>query len=730
MTVDVKQRVDRLSMHTAQELRILEGYAAVTAYLDDICRAADAHRNALGFFPRSVFEEFARRDHLYILVEQSGDSFIYVSHLMFQRRFPRAHIIQMFTLPERRRKGFAKELLNHLRDSLTMDGFTSIYARVAEDLAEANGFWERQKFYIQRTELGGSSKKRHILVRCNELATPQLFPTSGITATNPLGIAQSPLKSTPLYLLDLNVLYDIAPRRFRREEALSLFQAERMNFCQLAVSSEVSEELRRTAHVGKTDPMEAYVALFSVLPFQKDESSEYLLSELARVIFPGKERLQPNDKSDLRHLATAFQHNVTGFITNDESVLEAANEIQARYGIDVLSPIAFALDTYATSSSATFSATSDLDFTIRELADAEESIVRELLTRLSLPAGEITRGWLPTGAQKRLAARYAVWNGTTLEGYVTWSGWTGADATVIRAGVNEQSTDSTYAARLILTSIMEGFAGHGPIKLTIAVPAQQATLRDLAFGAGFRGEEGSQFLVKVILGRAITADYWVSARELLANKCSIKLPDTIPPYRAVDQRIEILTPDGNRNYIPLEELESLLSPALFCLPGRPAVITPVQRRFSELLLKCTPQGQLLPHSSSSLFQERHYLSGPNTIDSFKRGTLILFYESLKDKGRGELIAIARARETYLKPFLELTSADFEPSVLSSETIENIGKAKMKTVTVFDSVFALPKAVPLKKLKELGCGRPNDLITTHPITDIQLQKILVEAFGHG
>lgn len=717
-------------MADSSKLKVLEGHSEVAPFLDQVCRAADAHRSALGFFARSVYEEFARRDHLYVLVEQNKGASAYVGHLMFQRRFPRAHIVQMFTLPERRREGLATLLLAQLRDSLTKEGFTSIYARVAEDMPDANAFWKSQQFYIQRTEAGGSTKHRHILVRCHELSTLQLFPASGLKASNPLGVALPSPDTTPLYLLDLNVLYDIAPRRLRREEALSLFQAERMNLCQLAVSSEVSEELRRTAHAGRTDPMEAYVSLFSSLPFREDGASGNLVSELTRIVFPAKKCLQPRDTSDLRHLATAIQHRATGFITNDEALLEAANELQARYGIDVLSPSAFALDAYAQSSVTTFSAPQDVKLTIRELADTEEPMVRDLLLQMSIPAGEIARGWLPTGAQTKLAARYVVWNGPTLAGYVTWSGWSGADSIVIRAAVDEKSPSSAYTARLILTTAIESLAERGPKMLTIVFPEQQATLRDLALGVGFRGDDGAQSLAKVLLGSAMTRGCWASLQAGLANKCGIKLPGSIPSYRAVDQRIEILTPDGNRNHIALDELETLLSPALFCLPGRPAVITPVQRRYSELLLKCTPQQPLLPESSSSLYQERHYLSGPNTFDSFKRGTLILFYESLKDKGRGELIAIARAREVYLRPSAALTSADFEQSVLSSETIAGIGNAEMKTVAVFDSVFALPNPVPLKRLKELDCGRPNDLITTHSITDAQLQKILEEAFGSG
>ena len=166
-----------------------------------------------------------------------------------------------------------------------------------------------------------------------------------------------------------------------------------------------------------------------------------------------------------------------------------------------------------------------------------------------------------------------------------------------------------------------------------------------------------------------------------------------------------------------------MSPALLCLYGRPAVITPVQKSFSEPLLGHSPQGSLLPFGTASLFQDRHYLSSPHTLRHFKRGTLILFYESMKQGGRGEVVAIARVREAYLKPSEGLGLSDLKQSVLTSESLTRIGKSKMKTVTVFDNIFPLPRNVQLKLLKRIGCGRPNDLISTRPITDIQLQEIL-------
>jgi len=135
----------------------------------------------------------------------------------------------------------------------------------------------------------------------------------------------------------------------------------------------------------------------------------------------------------------------------------------------------------------------------------------------------------------------------------------------------------------------------------------------------------------------------------------------------------------------------------------------------------------LPAPSASLFQERHYLSHPNTFNHFKRGTLILFYESKHPRSRGELVAIARVRRAYLKEVSDLGAADLDQSVLTPGTLPKIGKSTVKTVAAFDNAFPLPSPVPLDRLKDLGCGRATDLITTHPISDTQLQSILAEGF---
>jgi len=195
----------------------------------------------------------------------------------------------------------------------------------------------------------------------------------------------------------------------------------------------------------------------------------------------------------------------------------------------------------------------------------------------------------------------------------------------------------------------------------------------------------------------------------------------------MNQQIPYVTRNGDLGYEPLERIETLLSPTLFCLPDRPSVITPIRHVFAAPLLGHSRQ-TLLPAPASNLFQERHFISGPNNFHHLKRGTLVLFYESHHHRSRGELVAIARVRRSYLKDSAALQAEDLSRSVLTAENLDQIGHAAMKTVTVFDNVFPLPCPITLDRLRALGCGRSIDLITTHPISDTQLQAILAEAFN--
>ncbi|MES2000201.1 MAG: GNAT family N-acetyltransferase [Pseudomonadota bacterium] len=714
----------------ASSFKILAHFERTKTFLDRVRCAADAHRDAFGFLAASVYEEFARNDCLYVLVEHTTEGPQYAGHLLFTQRYPSARIVQIFTEPRYRKQRLATRLIEHFRNELTDAGFTSIYASVAEDLIEANAFWERQQFHIQTIRKGGETRKRRIMRRCHELDSPQLVPPSGMSKHNPLGLPPPTTASDSLFLLDLNVLFDLTgPRRIRHDEAVSLFQAERMDLCKLAISNEIREELHRTAKPGKLDPMEGFIDILPTVPLKPFNLNDALFNDLALTVFPHRTELTKNDKSDLCHIATAIQYSLAGLITNDGSVLEAGPMIRAKHGVEILSPAAFTLDCLVHQDSA-FESTDNTELTLRMVDDEQAIKIHAFLSTQGITTSRIATEWLPTGANSLVASRFGVWAEDALIGYITWSAAAKNVTIIARIAIDVSSIVSADAVRIMLTFLLEQLPQQGPRRINLEMPLFQPAAREVAIKLGFRGAPDQAGLYKIVLGAVLTNQSWKAFQKQLQQSNQIKLPDSIPDYQHPDQQIPIIGPDGNRRYVALDELESLLAPALLCLPGRPAVITPIQRSYAEPLLGHSMQGSLLPSTKVSIFKDRHYISAPRTLIHFKRGTLVLFYESTRGRGRCAIVAIARVRQAYLKQCEELNSEDLQQSVFTSANVMAVGASKTKTVTVFNNIFVLPRPVPLTKLRNMGCGSETQLISTNPISALQLQEILQEAFSHG
>jgi ribosomal protein S18 acetylase RimI-like enzyme len=719
----------------AINFEVLDRFKDTQDWLEHIARESDSHRNEFSFVPRGVYREFAGRDELYVLVVRGDSGARFAGHLMFNARHPRASILQMYVAPEFRRHGAATILLKHLVDQLTKHSFTLIYARVAQDLLAANDFWERQRFYVRRVEKGGRTTNRTILVRSRVLDTPQLFPSHDRDETNPLGLAATASDDLPLFLLDMNVLFDLKPRRVRRQDAVALIQAERLNLCRLAISDEIRKELKRSAQADRsTDPMEAVIDTFPCVPVHSQQGEDELIEKLAEIVFPDVPRgesLSPTQNSDLQHVAATIRNGLAGLITSDGAILAGARLIEEQYGVQIRSPGSFQID-QGLHDQSTFEPSENVALRMVQVSAEFEPSVRSMLSnKVGLSGSKIATNWLSIENSQRITAHYAVFCGSECLGYVTWANWAPDANIVLRAAIDESSPHAVEVARILLLYSIHRFCLGNPRKIGLDLPENQSILQDIAFGLGFaRSREG--VFVKSSLGRVVTQDSWASDRSALVDLEGPKLCDQPPAFTHFRQQVQLHAPDGELVHVALERLESLLSPVLFCLPGRPAVITPIWREFAESLLGTSPQQSLLPGGSASLFTERLYVSGkPHVQRFFRPGAIIFFYESARNRGRAQLVAVARVRESFLKNCEKLGVEDVRRSVLTTDQVKStIGKSLMKTFVSFDNILPIPSPVGLECLRTLGCGQANQLLTTRPITDEQYQAIIREGFRYG
>jgi GNAT superfamily N-acetyltransferase len=715
------------------QITVLERYLDVQPFLADVVYWGDSDTNALGFLRMPIYGIQAQKGNLFVATTLSSGRLKYIGHLLFDARYPRASVLQIFVVPDARGSGTAKRLVDRLKEHLNRLHFISINAGVAEDLQNSNAFWERNDFYVQRIRPGGKSRNRTILVRTHELGSPQLFERSGISTGNPFGLSTALQDEKPVYLLDLNILFDLGPRRPRNEVALNVFHAERHGACQLAVSGELRTELVRTASSAKrSDPVHSWAAIFITFPVPPAAEKNELVRALGYLVFPKKARDQTfsaNDLSDLTHLATAVHHRLTGFITNDDAILVAADQIEAKFAIHVISPLVFQPSRDVSAAEEQFeTATVDVTLTSTPLNSKYEDLLRQTLKQQGVPDSEAVAQWGVLGNADRTVRREAVeWN-DSLVGYLASPWKTEKSIITGRLVLDETNPHAETAGRLLLSKLSSRAKAIAPSRISLHLPRRQVVARDLAIRLGFARDGDQLSLSKLVLNRVVTPSNWTATTTELASLAQLKLPNACPSYKGINQQIEVLCPDGNRRYVPLYEVENSLAPAILCLPGRPAVITPIQRGFAEHLLDHSPQSSFLPRARAIQYMERHYFSAERTLKFFIRGTIILFYESGKGGGAAAIVAIARVQRAYLKQAEEIDQTDFNQSVLNPKTLAFIGTTKTKTVTAFDNLIVLPRSVPLRSLQRINCGDANQLISTRPITSEQLNAILSEALS--
>lgn len=549
---------------------------------------------------------------------------------------------------------------------------------------------------------------------------------------NPLGLGFAAVTGKPTYLLDMNVLFDLGPRRQRRDQVVNLFRAERMQVCSLAISSEIRSELARSSSPGKTDPMQDFASILPAYPVLESGLSE-LTTELEAIVFHERSQrnaLTPNDRSDLRHLATAISNGLEGLVTSDETILDAAAVLRDRYGIDVLSPAAFTLNEPHPVDVTALGSTPYQVLTLNEASGSDDADIRAMLSKWNILPSQQLAEWATVDSTRQTSHRYVTRSDDGILGYLTWRHSIDRKAIIAMMAVEERSPAATDCARLMLSKLSEQILSDTVVLVRLGFPASQSLVRAEAHSLGFTASDDYQSqLQKIVIKGLVTDKNWQQKRDELLAASGVRLPQDSPPFRSVNQHIEVYTANGNRTHLPLLKLESMLAPGLFCLPGRQGVITPVRRQFAEHLLQHLPQGSLLPQPRVQLYQQRHYLSHPRTLSKFSVGTLLFFYESQAKGGLGGIIAVGRVARSYLQNRDAMGHAELDASVFESRQLESIGKTDTRTVTVFDNLHILPKPVYGDTLKRINCGTPVMLLSTQAINSDQVQSILAEAYGY-
>lgn len=708
----------------AKAVSILQGWKEVAPYVDSVRAASDSNKKSLGFLPASVFARHARRNQLFIAVDP--DSQGYLGHLLFDLKFPHATVLQMYADPHSRRRGIAGQLIGALKQLLGAYEFLSIKARVAEDLVEANRFWANAGFVVSRRVAGGETTGRKILIRVFELDTPQLFPPSGLAenGADNLGLTATGSQTLPVYLVDLNVLFDIAHQRANHEAAVSLFRLAHLGEYQLAISDEAGRELERTATSGHPDPMRGLIESVPRAALVNSDAVEKIIEEVAVLIFPEKkypDGFKRNDISDARHVVTAISHGAVGFVTRDERIIKASGELARIYGISVLTVDDFIRPVWTDEQKIQFDVGEADGFEVTRYADADADLVRRFLLAQGVEARDIAGKWIPIAAGERLAKRVVAKVKDSIVGVCCWSRSAKDDRHVaIKISADETLGFVLPMADALLTSVIGECCGVGFSSLSLEMPSGQIAAKEVAYGYGFRVDHAGvlrKLATRMIVGPA----QWSFLRDQIKNWQQLSLPASMPDWCRYSEPQPIEGADGERRFLSFRDLENLLSPLIFAVEGRPGIVVPIKARYLERLLGASRQLTFGPKMQAELSRQRVYLGDPRSLKKYEKGSLLFFYES-GAKGEKSIVAAARVVDAFLIRRDQSALQSLSKSVLTLDTLSEIGKAKNKAACLFDNVVWLKSPVTIGMLRNIGI-KDGQLITALSLSENQIKTIL-------
>jgi len=524
----------------------------------------------------------------------------------------------------------------------------------------------------------------------------------------------------PIYAIDINVFYDAIRNRVRSNDAGVVFEAALSHQIKIATTQEFISELKRTSNNPANDPVLSLAKRIPNLPVQDKTTIEKIKPVIASLVFPERAatgRLKSTDSSDVLHLAHAVVAGVSGYITSDSKVLSARDSLMNEFNLDVIGLSEFvemldlpSLDDPVTPTKETKS------FRIQRPSaqDATAFIESERLTAepfLKVNVADCERSSVSDG-----------------DGIIGVSLLLPAPAfdqpsrslVCVR---QEHPFSSTVADFLISEQVRHCTRNSACHLLMLDIPSHPITRR-IAFNLGFQQQAGNvATLAKIALGQPVTSKTWDKARLSIERLAGLKLHAACPTYDR--PKAQITTATGDNIEVGLFELETLLSPTLFVLPKRKAVVVPITRSFAADLLGTDIQYSFLEVPEAHFLSRRTYFNTTRATRSMIRGSAIVFYESSRGGGRGAVVAAGRIVDVTSIPVNSAPESLRRGAVV--DDLGTITKSERILATTFDNLVVFRKPVPLTKLRQIGCVTRANFVSATPISAKHLTAV-VEA-GH-
>lgn len=699
---------------------------ALLPHLTEIRALGDSEKEALGFLPEAAYRDAIMQRRLQAMFARVDGASCLAGFILFSGVFPNARIQQIVVNPDHRRSGVASALVGALVSHLESRGYIAITAAVASDLPVAQAFYESRGFVARRVRGGGQARQRSIVLRSRELETANFFtlmtpPTvPGQVAAN-LGLRSRSAFEAPLYVIDLNVLFDLTKQRARAPIANRLFGAGLAHQVRLAVAPEFIVELERTSQDITNDATLNLARQLPRLPTFRKEDADQLSVDIHKLVFVDTNHPQAGTRqalSDARHLAEAALTRASGYITSDTALLNAREDLLALIGVDVAG-----LDEFMEllPSAEPSQEHAQLQGTKCETRATTVSEAKAYLTSQNIDE-TLSAGYLPSAATLQRVSTRGIFEDGEIVAVSIYRAPASVDAPA-RMLVHvrpDHLACETFAEHLLDEAIRES-CHSGPVTIELKTIPGQSVVNRTAKLRGFLPAVNSDILIKVALGRPLTPTSWTSIARQTRRRTGLALPEASPSATAVQAGLAVRGADGSNITVQPAALEAALAPTLIAWPGRDGVIVPIAKSFADDLLGTADQFALFGRPNAAFVGLRTYFNSPRSAQMMRSGVPILFYESERTGGRGAVVAAARIVDATVLPKERVSDDLLRRGVV--EDLTSLTASSDVLATSFDSLIRFPNPVSLSTLRQLGAVGSSNLQTTTALPNTLLAAIL-------
>lgn len=717
-----------------QAYKVCTDPSIVLPRVKEVCARADVLRDSFGFLPEAAYFEQAAQGRLWIAVAE--DSRL-ISYLLFGGRHPHYKVFQLFVEPGFRKSGVGGAMLRELKSQAEREGVQTISARVAADL-EANRFWDRQGFHIVRQTVDSKITRRKINVRVLEIPSNCLFSTGRVGVSDDAVqrmFSGAPVLGTALYVIDLNVMFDVTRHRVHESSARQLISASMHQLIQLAVTAEFAKELKRHTAGRSADPMLELAKCLPTLPAVPVAQLDGVVSALRQIVFPsgghtGRQRI--NDESDLIHLATAISHFAQGFVTREKAILSRASDIRSEFGLDVVAPMDL-FGNEADDPPFLAAQVDGQDVAFVQLPEGNNPLASQFLEGVGCSA-ETRTAVLDRGSVQFPRRVLVAMAANEIISVASWSDVVGAVLPIDGfLFIDERKKTAERSLYHLLECISRALTRGVVTVINITTGAAQVITHELLSRKGFRitreraPSTNEMTFSRVAFAGLVNEASWTDVRAKLERQTGANFPSLLSSYAELINT-GILIRERNSGHftgLTLDRFETVFAPAFLIVKGREGALVPIREQYArELLHEAGRQGQLLPGKEAMLWTERAYFGQTSLAKKLRANDIAFFYVSAFGGGRGEMVGMARVTFVGAMTILQAQLTLTRQGVLSPEDLGNVVDRQGRFgVFTFDNFTACSSAISFRELKAMGCVSSANLVTSQRLTHQQLCSVV-------